>query len=883
MSKNLTRKGLALGAVVALGSTLFAGTPASAATAISLDTAFGTSGTTQNGVLGEYFTLASSLTGGTSGDKLKFKVEGATAANLVATSRSTVSLTATGAAGSYTAASVAAVDTYAASTIPVVDNNAKVAAVIPVAYVAGQYTQVAFGLGAAVTDTTTLKITPFIDNGVTDNLITAGELTGTPVSITFHKPSTITATPTLSSITTGSAVTAVVALNNGINVEQLRLQANGAPVDASKIGVKFLYNGVAQAETAVRWNTTDKAFQATAENAVTGKIYGATGVVDGTDSVSAGSGTSSSATNITATSALSVSGAQYRATDSAAPGTTTQVVRAGAGTITAEFDVTTVAATKLKSGQKVSFTVVEDGVDSLDAGASVTAGGKTLTNSSTLTRQSITVDVTTDKDGNAALPISYTGLKNNNTLRVFGSYIASGGALTTVPASSTVASGGFLLTGEDSLAVKLVNEDKSGNAAAVSRVAKGGTLSLPFVLVDQFGMTPVGTYRATVTNAGNASITSPIALVDGKMSVSVKDNSTADNNAGYAVTAQIQKLGTNGVTYTDVSGVTESHTVSVGAVTTGSTITLGALGSATPAAASATLKPGNFDILQNKTIQVGTTTIASGSVVTGPTGAAVAGAKVTFSAKGVLFISNNVAGLDSLTVTANENGVLPAIGIMTNTVGKTTITATSGSGSATATITVAAVATGGYSWTITAPTSILPGQTLKVTGVLKDAYGSLVNTLDADSISVVYTGPGYVTTTIAKGTDADGAVSFSVLLGAADSGTATVKFTYGGADLIAADTVVDDVVATASIIIGAAPVTAPAATAAVSGSTGKFYVSATNAAAKKVVVKVAGKFFSSFTGTAAKKTVALKAPKGKHKVTVFVGGKLVTTKTITVK
>jgi hypothetical protein len=553
--------------------------------------------------------------------------------------------------------------------------------------------------------------------------------------------------------------------------------------------------------------------------------------------------------------------------------------------VTAEFDVATVATGKLLSGQKVSFTIHEADVDSLDAGASITAGGKTLTNSSTLTRQSITVDVITDADGAAILPISYSGLKNNNTVRVFGSYVASGGALTTVPASSTVANtAGFLLTGEDSLAVKLVNEDKSSNAAAVSRVAKGGSLSLPFVLVDQFGMTPVGTYRATVTNAGNASTTSPVAVSDGKFSVSLTDNSTADNNAGYTVTAQIQKLGTNGVTYTDVSGVTESHKVSIGAVTSGSTITLGSLGSATPAAASATLKAGNFDILQNKTIQTGTTTIAAGSVVTGPTGAAVAGGKVTFSAKGVLFIANAVAGLDTLTVTANENGVLPAIGIMTNTVGKTVITATSGSASSTATITVAAVTTGGYAWTVTAPASILPGQTLKITGVLKDAYGSVVNTADVDSISVVYTGPGYVTSTIAKGTDADGAVSFSVLLGAADSGTATVKFTYGGADLIAAATVVDDVVATASITIGAAPVVAPATSAKIAGSTKRFFVSVdNNTGAKNVVVKVAGKTFRTLKGSATAKSYAVAAPKGKHKVTVFVGGKLIATRTVTVK
>ena len=80
MSKNLTRKGLALGAVVALGSSLFAGTPATAApTALYLQSAFGTSTT---GVLGQYFIFAGSTLGGTSSDVVKYYVEGDTAANL---------------------------------------------------------------------------------------------------------------------------------------------------------------------------------------------------------------------------------------------------------------------------------------------------------------------------------------------------------------------------------------------------------------------------------------------------------------------------------------------------------------------------------------------------------------------------------------------------------------------------------------------------------------------------------------------------------------------------------------------------------------------------------------------------------------------------------
>ena len=55
MSKNLTRKGLALGAIVALGSTLIAGSPALAANEVSLATKVGS---TYSLISGETFTLS---------------------------------------------------------------------------------------------------------------------------------------------------------------------------------------------------------------------------------------------------------------------------------------------------------------------------------------------------------------------------------------------------------------------------------------------------------------------------------------------------------------------------------------------------------------------------------------------------------------------------------------------------------------------------------------------------------------------------------------------------------------------------------------------------------------------------------------------------------
>jgi hypothetical protein len=139
-----------------------------------------------------------------------------------------------------------------------------------------------------------------------------------------------------------------------------------------------------------------------------------------------------------------------------------------------------------------------------------------------------------------------------------------------------------------------------------------------------------------------------------------------------------------------------------------------------------------------------------------------------------------------------------------------------------------------------------------------------------------------VTAALPTDTDEDGLVSFTVLLGSGDSGTGTVKVTYANTNGFDEVTLNDDVVATAIVTLGAAPVAG--ATAAIAGSTKRFFVSVSgNTGAKNVVVKVAGKTFKTLKGSTAKKTYVVAAPKGSHKVTVYVGGKLVATKTVSVK
>jgi hypothetical protein len=868
MSKNLTRKGLALGTVAALGASLFTGTPANAAaTALYLESAFGTSTT---GVLGQYFTLALSAQAGTTDEVIKFYVEGVAAADVSAVARSVETKDKSASTTSY---SITPAETDVSTSLK------QVAYSTEANYDAGKYFELALKVNSTnVTSTTSVKVTPFLDSVVADGKPGTGELTGTAMTINFVKGSELTATPTITGTTFGSAATASVAVSGGVNVEQFRSAANGGHAE-TPFTVLFKENGVDEGSaTNALYDTTDKVLVASSGATVAaGDIWGATAKINALDSASATATTAAAGEVASMTALAGKVGTNFKATY----GSTNNVIRAGAGTFKVATTVTAVAG-KSNVGQKVTFTFKESAISSLAAAASVTAGGKTLKNADATVQEELSVDVLTDADGVAALELTYAGIEHGNTVNVAAK--AKGASAVITPTTTT----NVTFTGQDSVATAIVDTLTVGQAGtAVRHIAKAGTFSINYTVVDQFGQTPTGTFRVVATNTNalvTPSITSPIAVSAGKVTVAGTDNNTATDT--YEVVATLQKLGSDGTYANLTSSVASTSTISAGTAKTAATVAL------TPSTTASLTRNGGKIATGVTQIEQGSVsrTLAGGSylsaVVTDSTGAVVPGAAVTFSAPGVVFqaggsTSTGAFGNDSLVVYTDASGSTGNVYYYSNNTGKGTITVTSGAATKTQAISWAAVTSGGSAWTVDAPVRVLPGTTLKVSAVLKDTYGALVDSAAGD-IKVTYTGPGYVTSTIATETDADGVVSFTVLLGAADAGTATVKFIYEGTNGTLEETTLnDDVVATATIAIGAAP--ASSATAAVSGSTGKFFVSATNAAAKKVVVKVAGKFFGSFTGTAAKKSVALKAPKGSHKVTVFVGGKLVATKTVTVK
>ena len=877
MSKNLTRKGLALGALVALGSSVIAGSPASAApTALYLESAFGTS---YEGVLGQNFVLSGTAAGAVTGDDVSYYIEGVTAANLTVVGRYTTNLSTTTVGNAYSnpadadgegiervAAPAGAI--YLANT----DADAKVATLDVDTWSAGSSLELALKVNATnVTATTSVKVTPFLDNVNNDGVPGTNEYKGTPVTINFNKASELTATPTLA-VKMGSAVKATVAVSK-VNLEQFRATTKGAPEEQTFVNVDFKENGATAWTTQSvypLYDTTDKVFTvSTGSNPTAGAVYGATAQFGTTDSASAALVTAGAGEVLSLSALAAAKGTSYKSGDK---------IRSGAGSVSISTTVTPVTG-KSKAGQKVTFTIAETGISTLDSAATVSAGGKTLKNAASITSESVDVEVVSDADGKATLAIAYAGIKSANDFVVTA--VASG-------ASAPVSASSITLTGEDSAALAVIDLSAVSESTSIRRVAKGSAMSIEYTLVDQFGQTPAGDFQAVITeNSSSANFTANVLFSGGKATFSGSDNSTSDNN--YTVTATVYKKNATSGDW-ELASVSTTSAVQIGAVGTPASITVsGDFGSVTPLPRAAMTFVAGNDVLVQGSVALSDPgmdgTNLTGTVI-GANGAAIAGATVTLTAPGMFFWIGDTKTIGSATLRTDANGAYD-VWVYSNKAGKQTVTITSGSASKTQDLTFAAVTVSGANtlgavWSTDAPTRILPGKTLTVTATLTDKFGNVVDT-SGSLVKVSYTGPGFLTATPLLDTDSSGKVSFTVLLGASDEGAATVKFTFAGANGTVAETSSnDDVVSTSTVVIGAAPVVVP--TARIAGSTKRFFVSVdNNTGAKNVVIKVAGKTFKTLKGSSDMKSYAVAAPKGTHKVTVYVGGKLIATKTISVK
>jgi hypothetical protein len=253
MSKNLTRKGLAFGALVALGASVFAGAPAYAADTVVLAANYTTDKTLAAPVT-EALTLNASLAPGSTAaniTQLKYKIvtdatyiakltasSGGSTTPVVTYTRTDSTTNPVGVADVFTAGNAAndvKTTTYLTPTgTPDAANINRLSIQVAAINAATLATPGTAGTGAAPEKTTATKtavVTAFIDSNL-NSILDAGEASQEQ-TVTFRKFSEITTTTTVSPVTQGdTTVTATVKFTN-VNNEALQQAAVATNVQPS--------------------------------------------------------------------------------------------------------------------------------------------------------------------------------------------------------------------------------------------------------------------------------------------------------------------------------------------------------------------------------------------------------------------------------------------------------------------------------------------------------------------------------------------------------------------------------------------------------------------------------------------------------------------------
>ena len=873
-NKNLIRKGLAIvaSASLALAGVVGISSAANAApSSLVIESSYGATSAiqaskTQNGVLGYEFNLNVQAPGVAVTDEVLYLVEATdiATASVTVDSRWVPTLaTASSSADSDTVyrTSADAVGGQVSHTIRAAGSANGL--VIQPSYTTARLAelhQFTINLSATYAATKTVTITPFVDS-INNDQIDSSEVQGTPIVLTLHKPSELTFSSQLVSPTTSSQVLrSDVSVNKDVNIAQW------LDVSSSAIRNQFYVNGTNQGGTNVLVaysSTTERASAySTSVSIPTGAIASVQQSVAGGTYAASGTTATVSAGNVATVGAVTNVGGNVETTN----------FRLGDGSFTVDSTITVKAGATL-AGQTVTFTVAENAVNSLASAGSVTAGGKTLVNSSATTAQSITVDVVTDADGVATLPVSYTGVVLANAIKITASATSAAGG--------TISSAAKTYTATASLANAVVDLGKSSDSA-VRYVAPGGAVSVAYRVVDQFGLTPVGTYQASVSlssiTSANAVYSTIIPVVNGAFTVAFADNSTGASavSSAYSIDVVINKQQTD-LSYSTTGGIAGPHNDAIVAVRSSvqsaATLTLAA-DDTTDVARSAVSMPASIDTRVTKS-SVALPSLSVAATLSGTalnsTGTNAVGVPVTLSAAGVLFEQNGNYGLGSLTVYTDTSGVWAGVQIYSNKVGAQTITATSGS--ATKTLSVAFASTSyadGSALSITAPKSIRNGRTLTMRVALVDKFGNPVSA-DATRVKVSYAGPGFeiIDPATAALASATGVYTLRVLLGTGDTGVATMTAVFDAdADLATADTDGDRLTATASTWVG------PIANATAAKKKDRVIIEAYRAKGRTVSVFVAGERVASYKANKANFRKVVKGVKsGNRNVEVKLSGR----------
>lgn len=649
------------------------------------------------------------------------------------------------------------------------------------------------------TETYSATVTAWVDDN-DNNVIDATEQVSPTRTVTFYDESDLTVTSVFTPPVIGGSTDALQAFVS------ISPELNGQQVGTGATEV----SGTFTVQSGSVTNLTTNTYDATAKS----------WRIDGDNSIGAGTYTFRAKVNgvaigNTVTQAVAAAVADDTEIVVAATNDTTYVKNVAANGTLISGETSTV-----RKGKTATATITVVDVDDLSVGAgrpvTLTFQNATTTTDWTINGVKVldnaasgTKVYTTNADGKVVLEISSTSGANGDTIE----FIATPENLTSDKRSE------LKLTWATA-SYSIVDLNAPGNGTART-ITEGGSISFNLYAKDQWNSALAGDYRLQMTSSGRTVDGTNVAFSNGAGTYTITDE---DLGVGSTITVatQLQELSSGvWVNSTDAADLADiTVTVATAPVTSIvlSTITDGGGGDNDGVAPDLTVKQiAEYNAETSQGDFVNPATGLEDAYFTISSGVA-AGETVTVSGAGLYFgyydaSASAVKRVAKDSLTFVMDGTSDRIYVYSNVYAKAKVVTVESRGrSATIKVTTdVADAKSGTAWVIDMPATAQPGSTFKVTATLTDAFGNPVKVSTANDVAVKYTGPGIVFGTLPNTTDADGQLSFAVLLGSNDSGTATVTLSYdqNSDDDFTGVAVGDlDVVTSKSLTVGASAATA---------------------------------------------------------------------------
>ncbi len=766
MSKNLTRKGLALGVVAALAGSFFTGVPASAAANEQL-TLLPSTGTAYKTIEGEAFALTEGLLPGSSQPisnttTLKYSVTNMTPTSAAAfdTGFPKVNGKALGA----TAATDTLARTAVSPSVQPANTTVYSEGTTPVAGANQTFTLKVTGVATGVPSS--FAVTAFFDvdgDNVYDEGLDPASATRT---ITWVDDADVAGTVALSQPYVGDTSATATVVLDGYNQEQLAAHKVAVHfTDASGTALKGVTASTSASATDIVLATlaTGK-FSATSPT-FTALVRPATASASGSVKASAyirpsGSATAASfaanangATTFVADAkslGSSFFAAEIRTYDSVVTSTAwtanSLAYTSTAATTGAVNQTLAVANTRVNSEVSVSAALSKVAVAqpnasislkvttavTLSATKTLTLAGKTYTANADLPTA---LALTSNADGNAIVTFTTAGFEVGNAVVL---EFKGQGLTNTVTVTSAAL-------------VYDIYETKNVLASNERSMNLGSTLKLGYKVVDQFKEAITSGYRLrlTATNGTGTPLTVSPAYFEGVLTGGTTEFTVGNAAVGvYTAAVVLQKYNASTLLWDDLTGGGTNFTAPASVNVNVIAVQKDVVGISQAAGEDSEVVADVVETANDTRVSRATSKVyaagerASLSILVSEdiTDIGRKGAEVTVTGSGLLFgkTSAGYEVADSFTAYANASGVAD-VDVISNIEGTYTITVTSGAASKTATVTfVSTLPTASIAWK-DAPAQMVTQRTFEQTVITKDKYGNLVG----DAIAFTNTGVGY--------------------------------------------------------------------------------------------------------------------------------------------